>query len=47
MTLRNIGSSEDLVIIRPDKGNGVVLLNRSDYVSKVETILHDVAKFVK
>ena len=37
----------DLFIIRSDKGNGVVLLNRSDYVSKMGTILNDVSKFVK
>ena len=44
--LTALKKNSDLVIIRPDKGNGVVLLNRSDYVSKVNTILSDSSKFV-
>lgn len=45
--LKSLSINKYLVIIRPNKRNGVVLLNRSDYVSKVETILNDVSKFVK
>ena len=43
---RNL-SNNDLVIIHPDKNNEVVLLNHSDYVSKVETILNYASKFIK
>ena len=37
---------EDLIIIRPDKGSGVVLLDRKDYNSKMDTILCENSKFV-
>ena len=37
----------ELVITKPDKGNGVVLLNRCDYVQKMESILSDERKFRK
>ena len=44
--LINPSNNKGLVIIRPDKGNGVVLLNRSDYISEVETILNGVSELV-
>ena len=31
--------------MKPDKGNGVVILNRYDYYSKMGTILDDTSKF--
>ena len=31
--------------MRPDKGNGIVVLNKVDYVNKVETLLSDDSKF--
>ena len=31
--------------MKPDKGNGVVIVNRTEYVSKVEQILSDIIKF--
>ena len=31
--LRKLGKNDDLYISKPDKGNGIVILNRSDYVS--------------
>ena len=37
--------NKDLVISRPDKGSGVVLLNTKDYVDKMMTILKDTSKF--
>ena len=37
--------NHDLVITRPDKGNGVVLMQRSDYVDKMEQILGQKNKF--
>lgn len=37
---------DDLIIIRPDKGSGVVLLDRPDYNAKMDTILCDNSKFI-
>ena len=39
--------SEDdiIVIIKPDKANGIVILNKNGYLSKMETILQDSTKF--
>ena len=45
--LKDLGKKTDLVICKPDKGNGVVLLNKSDYVSKMQNIISDGNKFVK
>ena len=38
-------SNEDVIITRPDKGAGVVLLDRSDYIAKMMEILGDSNKF--
>ena len=38
-------SNKNLIVTRPDKGSGVVLLDRTDYVSKMMTILSDTTKF--
>ena len=40
-------NDHSLYISKPDKGNGVVILNRVDYVTKVENILYDHTKFEK
>ena len=45
--LNMLCKNKDIVIIRPNKGNEVVILNRSDYVNKVETLLTDRSKFKK
>ena len=45
LALRNLAQDKGLVVTRPDKGNGVVLLNKSDYVEKMMDILNDVTKF--
>ena len=45
--LRSLGKKEDLVICKPDKGKGVVLLDRADYVYKMNDILNDATKFTK
>ena len=36
----------DIIITKPDKGNGVVLLDRSDYFSKLEMMVKDLSKFM-
>ena len=43
--LNNLCRNKDLIISRPDKRNGVVILNRQDYVCKVYSILEDASKF--
>ena len=45
--LKKLSRNKDLVILRPDKGNGVVILNRIDYINKVESLLSDASKFKK
>ena len=37
--------NDDIIITKPDKGSGVVLLNKSDYVDKMNDILNDQSKF--
>ena len=43
--LKKLSKNKDLVVCRPDKGKGIVLLNRNDYVQKMENILSDNSKF--
>ena len=43
--LKGLKDSEDLVITRPDKGKGVVLLNTNEYIDKINGILADRSKF--
>ena len=43
--LRELRENKDIVITRPDKGSGTVLLNKADYVSKMMAILGDKSKF--
>ena len=43
--LLNLPMNKDIVIMCPDKGSGVVIMNRAGYVKKVEDILQDTSKF--
>ena len=45
--LKELGKKNDIVILRPDKGKGVVILDKSDYVDKMNNILNDDTKFFK
>ena len=45
--LDRLRNKSDLVITKPDKGNGVVILNRKDYDNMIFDILNDVSKFKK
>ena len=45
--LIELSKNKDIIITSPDKGSGVVILNRSDYVAKMEEILKDTTKFKK
>ena len=45
--IRELKKNHDLIITRPDKGNGVVILRRSDYVEKMLSILSQEGKFCR
>ena len=43
--LRDLSSHEDVIIQEADKGNSVVILNKSDYLKRMKEILSDIDKF--
>jgi hypothetical protein len=43
--LRSLKKKDSIVITRPDKGNGVVILDSKDYINKVSQVLSDNSKF--
>ena len=43
--LKKLSKNENIIITRPNKGRGVVLLNKNEYIHKVENILNDNTKF--
>jgi hypothetical protein len=45
--LKNLGRDKDLIVCAPDTGKGVVILNRKDYINKMDIILEDSTKFTK
>ena len=45
--LRNLRKNKDIVISKPDKGNGVVILDRKLYNKVIEEIISDTCKFEK
>ena len=45
--LNDLLKNDDIIISKPDKGSGVVILNKSDYITKVSSILSDTTKFSK
>ena len=45
--LENLKKNKNIIICRPDKGRGVVILDKEDYVTKMNTILNDHATFEK
>ena len=45
--LKSLQANNDIFITKPDKGSGVVNLNKKDHIKKIEVILHDKEKFAK
>ena len=45
--LISLSKDKSIVICRPDKGNGVVLMDKSNYQSRINLILEDTSKFQK
>ena len=44
--IKSFRFNKDILITKPDKGSGVVILNSSDYIAKIETISCDGNKFI-
>ena len=45
--LKNLGQDKNIIVCSPDKGRGVVIVNRTDYLNKMSTLLNDATKFRK
>ena len=43
--LKSLRSNIDILITKSDKDSGVVVIDKSDYILKMEKILHDTIKF--
>lgn len=43
--LKTLSSDQNLIVLKPDKGNGVVLMNKKNYLEKMMSILNDESKF--
>ena len=43
--LKNLSKNKELLVLRPDKGNGIVLLDRNQYINKMNEIISDTNKF--
>ena len=43
--LKNLRKNKDIVLLKPDKGNGVVILDHSDYDLGIQNIIQDRSKF--
>ena len=44
-TIKSLQNDKDIYLIKPDKGNGIVIINRIDYKSRMFDILKDNTKF--
>ena len=45
--LKRLRTNKDIVITRPDKGNGIVILDKTFYEEKILRLISDVNKFRK
>ena len=45
--LKKLASNKDLVIQKSDKGNSVVVIDRADYLARMQEIVSDTSKFEK
>ena len=43
--LKNLRNNKDLIILRQDKGSGIVIMDRKVYTNSCKTILNDTTKF--
>ena len=47
VALKELRTREDILLSKPDKGAGVVPMNKNDYVEKMTLILSDDSKFIR
>ena len=45
--LQNLSKQKDIIIMKSDKGNGLVILDRKPYNNTIEEIISDTSKFEK
>ena len=45
--IRDIKNNEKIVLAKPDKGSGIVVLDKTDYLGKMNLIIDDKSKFLK
>ncbi|MGL4482671.1 MAG: hypothetical protein ACRCTW_09160, partial [Lactococcus garvieae] len=45
-SLSELKSNQNIVILKPDKGSGVIIMNKAEYIDKVNIILQDRSKFL-
>ena len=43
--LIKLRTDDSIIITKPDKGRGTVIMNKKDYIMKIENILNDLSKF--
>lgn len=44
-TIKSLKSRNDMYLTKPDKGSGIVILNKQDYLDKMNNILNNPTKF--
>ena len=44
-SIKQLRNNKDLIISKPDKGAGIVLMDKSDYITKMNNLLNDPTKF--
>ena len=45
--MQKLRSQKDIIIAHPGNGNGIVILNRSDYIKSMTKLISDKKKFKK
>ena len=45
LAFQRLKKRDDIVFCKLDKGNGVVILNKSDYNQKIQALINDISKF--
>ena len=45
--IKILRNNKDILITKPDKGNGVIIVNRAIYMSSLYEIINDTSKFLK
>ena len=43
--LKSLAANKNVIVCRPDKGRGVVILNKDTYVNKMTEIISDQSKY--